>query len=397
MLKGKNLMKCNSCGIELEAGKKKCQACGAKQPVKKAKKANEKEVSIPVKTMLLVLAGIVLVGATGLGLLSYQVRDNGNTQVVEVPEESYHYEIAVQAFDSGDYDLAIAEMTKVAELSKDEGLKRQALHTIGMSYYFSGEYDQAITSFSLAQDIALSFHTSAYMGDAYTQLGKQAEAYEWLSQANQIEAENYLYHEFMAFFHYKFMDLNAMINEIDNAINLGSDNLYLYELKVIAFHLSGQDFLRDETLSILERSEYTGLDELYKRLGFTRDYLFEKVSLSEFNLTFFEGDDSVVEVPASAQTAFKQSEARFIYWNLNYEVTPLKNSHPMLVRAIYRDENGTIVSDSSDYLTIEKESVDGSFFWGIGSGETLWKTGEFEVEILIEDTTVSTGRFTITE
>jgi hypothetical protein len=390
-------MKCNACGVELEAGSKKCHSCGAKQTVKNSKKTKDNQVVVPVKTMLFVLAGILLVGGIGLGLLTYQVGKSSSPKQVEVPAESYRYEIAVQAFESGNYEIAIEEMKKVAELSDDEGLVRQALHTIGMSQYFTGQYEEAIQSFNQAQDIALSFHTSVYMGDAYTQLGNQVEAFRWLKQANEIEPEEFLYHEFMAFFHYKFVDFESMIIEIDNAINLGSDNLYLYELKTIAYHLSANDALRDETLAILERSEYIGLDSLYKRLGLSRDYLFEKVSFSDLQLSFFEGASSVETTVIDTTNEFSKDTSRYIYWNLNYEVAPLKNPHPMLLRVVYKNESGEMLSDISDYFTIDKEIIDGSFFWGIGSDDPAWKVGTYQVEVFIEGASVSNGEFKITE
>lgn len=393
-------MKCSVCGTENRPGEKRCTACGAK--LDKLTRANAKgktqnDAQLPVKGILTALLVVGFAAFLGLGLLFFQVARIESSEEVslEVAAEVYHAELANQAFEEGDFVKAIAEMQEVIQLSSDEDSRQQAYHVMGMSYYYQEKFDEAVEAFQQSLDIKPTFHSQVYLGDAYTMMGSYEMALVALNKANALDPENYVYNELLAYYYYRTNNIEDMMYEVENAIANGSDNLFMYELKTIGYHLLGQDKFRDNTLMVLDRNLYENLPNLLKLLNLTEDYLYEKVSISNLSLKFFAEDLDFDENNITFSQRFNAASTQYVYWYLSYDTSMLKNDHLLTLEIVYKNEKGDIVSNLSDDFVIQKETQEGWFYWGVGSETPSWVPGLYTVSILSEGQLLVESQFEV--
>jgi tetratricopeptide (TPR) repeat protein len=180
-----------------------------------------------VKYQNFILGAIGFVAIGVLGYLGYEnliVEPKEKEAVSELNQAQYYFELAVNSVDSDSLFTRALNggegkygFLDIIDNYKGTSAAKLATYSAGMSYLNLKDYENAIfylEQFS-ADDVLLSALSHGAIGDAFAQLGKMEDSYDWYLKASKINDNLYTTPKYL----YKAAMIGADIGKVGQSLS----------------------------------------------------------------------------------------------------------------------------------------------------------------------------------
>jgi tetratricopeptide (TPR) repeat protein len=156
-----------------------------------------------------------------------------------------------------DYVTALVHARKTVEMAPNEW---KTHNCIGQIYYYSGDYDNAMTSFMKANSISEKAENYNYIGATYVKKDQYLKSIENFEKAILLDSQNYASYRNIAESYYLLERYDEGIRSIENGLKVARNNDQTHELKRKLVNLYVAKGEYKKACDLLESNRYIGLE-----------------------------------------------------------------------------------------------------------------------------------------